>query len=57
MVDARNLSDGEATAIAKETTKIAAVRTEEVAILSVCGRWKHLHFLMAEAPKDVGFIL
>src|SRR5205814_9571242 len=32
------------------------VRGEEVAILAVSTRWKHLHFLVPEALKSVGFI-
>jgi hypothetical protein len=39
--------------------KIAAelrVKVDEVAILAVSTRWKHLHFLVPQALKNVGFI-
>ncbi|PYT94074.1 MAG: hypothetical protein DMG36_06560 [Acidobacteria bacterium] len=42
--------------IAEKIAKIIGVRTEEVAILAVSTRWKHLHFLVPEAFKNVGFI-
>jgi hypothetical protein len=42
--------------IAEKIAKIAGVRNEEVAILAVSTRWKHLHFLVPEALKNVGFI-
>lgn len=43
-------------AIAGKIAKIIGVRDEEVAILAVSKRWKHLHFLVPEALKSVGFI-
>ena len=43
-------------AIAAKIAKIIGVRDEEVAILAVSSRWKHLHFLVPEALKNVGFI-
>jgi len=43
-------------AIAEKISKIIGVRNEEVAILAVSKRWKHLHFLVPEALKSVGFI-
>ena len=43
-------------AIAGKIAKIIGVRDEEVAILGVSTRWKHLHFLVPEALKQVGFI-
>src|SRR5207237_2058072 len=43
-------------AIAGKIAKIIGVRGEEVAILAVSTRWKHLHFLVPEALKSVGFI-
>lgn len=43
-------------AIAEKIAKIIGVRNEEVAILAVSKRWKHLHFLVPEALKTVGFI-
>src|SRR5260370_1521150 len=32
------------------------VKNDEVAILAVSTRWRHLHFLVPEALKNVGFI-
>lgn len=43
-------------AIAEKIAKVIGVRNEEVAILAVSKRWKHLHFLVPEALKSVGFI-
>jgi hypothetical protein len=43
-------------AIAAKIAKTIGVRDEEVAILGVSTRWKHLHFLVPEALKQVGFI-
>ena len=42
--------------IAQKIAKIIGVRNGEVAILAVSTRWKHLHFLVPEALKNVGFI-
>ena len=41
------------------TEKIAKelhVRADEVAILGVSNRWRHLHFLVPQALKNVGYI-
>lgn len=43
-------------AIAEKIAKVIGVRSEEVAVLAVSKRWKHLHFLVPEALKSVGFI-
>jgi len=43
-------------AIAGKIAKIIGVRDEEVAILAISTRWKHLHFLVPEALKNVGFV-
>jgi hypothetical protein len=43
-------------AISEKIAKIIGVRADEVAILAVSRRWKHLHFLVPEALKNVGFI-
>lgn len=43
-------------AVAEKIARIMGVRKEEVAILAVSTRWKHLHFLVPEALKNVGFI-
>jgi hypothetical protein len=42
--------------IAEKVARIMGVRKEEVAILAVSTRWKHLHFLLPEVLKNVGFI-
>ena len=44
------------TAIAEKIAKVIGVRSEEVAVLAISKRWKHLHFLVPEALKSVGFI-
>ncbi|HEY6945826.1 MAG TPA: GAF domain-containing protein [Candidatus Acidoferrum sp.] len=44
------------TAIAEKIAKTIGVRNEEVAILAISKRWKHLHFLAPETLKNVGFI-
>src|SRR5438105_9870438 len=43
-------------AIAEKIAKIIGVRGDEVAILAVSTRWRHLHFLVPEALKNVGFV-
>ncbi len=43
-------------AVAEKIAKSLGVRTDEVAILGVSARWKHLHFLVPQALKNVGFI-
>src|SRR5258707_13198124 len=42
--------------VAEKIAKNLGVRNEEVAILAVSKRWRHLHFLVPEALKKVGFI-
>jgi hypothetical protein len=42
--------------VAEKIAKSLGVRTDEVAILAVSTRWKHLHFLVPEVLKKVGFI-
>ena len=42
--------------VAEKIAKSLGVRTDEVAILAVSTRWKHLHFLVPETLKKVGFI-
>jgi hypothetical protein len=43
-------------AIVENIARIIGVRNEEVAILAVSTKWKHLHFLVPEALRNVGFI-
>lgn len=42
--------------VAEKIARNLGVKTEEVAILAVSNRWRHLHFLVPEALKKVGFI-
>ena len=42
--------------IAERIAKALSVRTDEVAILGVSNRWRHLHFIVPQALKNVGFI-
>jgi hypothetical protein len=42
--------------VAERIAENLGVRNEEVAILAVSARRKHLHFLVPEALKNVGFI-
>src|SRR5260370_6919072 len=51
--------DGSQVSLASVAEKIAknlGVRNDEVAIMAVSNRWRHLHFLVPEALKQVGFI-
>jgi GAF domain-containing protein len=43
-------------AVAEKIAEVLAVRKDEVAILAVSARWKHLCFIVPEALKNVGFI-
>jgi hypothetical protein len=42
--------------VAEKIAKSLGVKSDEVAILGVSRRWRHLHFLVPEALKNVGFI-
>jgi hypothetical protein len=42
--------------IAERIAKNLGVKTEEVAIMGLSMKWRHLHFLVPEALKNVGFI-
>jgi hypothetical protein len=42
--------------VAERIAKSLSVRTDEVAILGVSHRWQHLHFVVPETLKNVGFI-
>src|SRR5258708_37708518 len=42
--------------VAERIAKNLSVRTDEVAILCVSHGWRHLHFVVPEALKNVGFI-
>jgi len=43
-------------AVAEKIAKNLGVQADEVAILGVSTRWRHLHFLVPLALKNVGFI-
>jgi len=42
--------------VAEKIAKIIGVRKDEVGILAVSTRWRHLYFLVPESLKKVGFI-
>jgi hypothetical protein len=42
--------------VAEKIARNLGVKSDEVAILAVSTRWRHLHFLVPEALKNVGFI-
>jgi len=42
--------------IAQRIAKSMGVKADEVALLGVSTRWRHLHFLVPESLKQVGFI-
>jgi len=44
------------TSVAEKIAKNIGVRNDEVAILAVSTRWRHLYFLVPEALKKVGFV-
>ncbi len=42
--------------LAEKIAKELRVKADEVAILAVSNRWRHLHFLVPAALKNVGFV-
>ena len=61
IADALGTEEGDATQIslsivAEKIARNLGVRSDEVAILAVSTRWRHLHFLVPEALKNVGFV-
>src|SRR5258705_8504519 len=42
--------------VGERIAKTLNVKAEEVAILAVSTKWRHLHFLVPQALKNVGFI-
>ena len=42
--------------VAERIAKNLAVKTDEVGILGLSARWRHLYFLVPEALKNVGYI-
>jgi len=51
-----NTADVSLPAIGEKIAKELGVKADEVAILAVSTRWRHLHFLVPAALKNVGFI-
>jgi hypothetical protein len=51
-----NLADVSLPALAEKIAKELRVNTDEVAILGVSHRWKHLYFLVPVDLKNVGFV-
>lgn len=43
-------------AVGEKIAQELGVKTDEVAILAVSPRWKHLHFLVPQPLKNVGYI-
>jgi hypothetical protein len=54
--DESSIADVSLPALGEKIAKELRVNTDEVAILAVSNRWKHLHFLVPQALKNVGFI-
>jgi hypothetical protein len=54
--DASDSAPLQLTSIAERIARTIGVKTQEVAILAISMKWKHLHFLVPEALKNVGFI-
>jgi len=54
--DASSASPISLAGIAERIAKNLGVKTDEVAIMGVSARWRHLHFLVPESLKQVGFI-
>jgi hypothetical protein len=54
--DGAGASEVSMEALADKIAKELRVKADEVAILAVSNRWRHLHFLVPLALKNVGFI-
>src|SRR5712664_2136797 len=54
--DDGSVSEFSLSSVAEKIAKTLSVRKDEVAIMGVSTRWRHLHFLVPEALKNVGFI-
>ena len=54
--DDSSLKDVSLEMLAGKIAKELRVKNDEVAILGVSNRWRHLHFLVPPALKNVGFI-
>ncbi len=61
IANALGADDGDAsrisfTTVAEKIARNLGVKNDEVAILAVSTRWRHLRFLVPEALKNVGFV-
>ncbi|MFI5057690.1 MAG: hypothetical protein ACHQLQ_05845 [Candidatus Acidiferrales bacterium] len=56
VTDASDTSQISLPSIAERIAKSLGVKTDEVAILGLSTKWRHLHFLVPESLKNVGFI-
>lgn len=54
--DPTNAAEVSLPAVAEKIAKELRVKSDEVAILAVSNRWRHLHFLVPHVLKNVGFI-
>src|SRR5271157_5994325 len=54
--DATALSQISLSGIAERIAKNLGVKRDEIALMGVSTRWRHLHFLVPESLKQVGFI-
>ena len=54
--DGASATDVSLPMLAEKIAKELQVKADEVAILGVSNRWRHLHFLVPTALKNVGFI-
>jgi hypothetical protein len=54
--DAEKMAELPLQALADKIAKELRVKEDEVAILAVSNRWRHLHFLCPAALKNVGFV-
>jgi hypothetical protein len=54
--DATSTPEVSLSGIAEKIAKNLGVKVDEVALMGVSTRWRHLHFLVPESLKQVGFI-
>jgi hypothetical protein len=54
--DSASVGDISLAGIAERIAKNLGVKPDEVALMGVSTRWRHLHFLVPESLKQVGFI-
>jgi len=54
--DAESAAQISLTGIAERIAKHVGVKPDEVALMGLSVRWRHLHFLVPESLKQVGFI-